>query len=60
MPTGPAQPPRLELLVRCAWCGRIRHEDAWVVPPGELDPDSLTHGICPECTASLPVPVPGG
>ena len=60
MATGPAQPPRVELLLRCAWCGRVRQEGEWVAPQGDLDPDLLTHGICPECTATLPEPGPGG
>ena len=59
MATGPAQPPRHELLLRCAWCGRVRLEGEWVTPDGALDPDRMTHGICPECTASLPAPAGG-
>ena len=58
MATGSAQPPRVALLLRCAWCGRVQQEGEWIAPQGDLDPDLLTHGICPECTASLPDPAP--
>jgi hypothetical protein len=39
----------------------LRLEGNWVAPQGDLDldPDMLTHGICPDCTASLPAPAPG-
>ena len=59
MATGPAQPPRNELLLRCAWCGRVRNGGEWVAPEGPLDGESLTHGICPECVASVPTPATG-
>jgi cytochrome c2 len=49
-----------EMLVRCAWCGRIRAGDQWFavgpdlhvqLTPGNIDRSS--HGICPECLAEL-------
>ena len=41
---------------RCAWCGRYRVADRWVIledMPGFLAFASATHGICDECLAAL-------
>jgi hypothetical protein len=52
-----------ELLVRCAWCGRIKTEDEWAdvaqVLAMRLTRDSAerhSHGICPDCFAKLTPP----
>ena len=48
-----------ELLVRCAWCERIKRGDEWVdaeVQAMRLTPDAPehhSHGICPDCFAKL-------
>ncbi len=44
------------LSARCAWCGRYRVDDKWVVaPPGSvsLKARDSTHGICDDCIADL-------
>jgi hypothetical protein len=38
----------------CAWCGRVRIEDTWVVPPRAAldaidDRNTLSHSICDAC-----------
>jgi hypothetical protein len=52
-----------ELLVRCAWCERIKTGDEWVdvaeVQAMRLTPDAPehhSHGICPDCFAKLTPP----
>ena len=40
----------------CAWCGRVRIDDTWVVPPpAALDAidtrNTLSHSICDACTS---------
>jgi len=40
----------------CAWCGRVRIDDAWVVPPrAALDAidtrNTLSHSICDACAS---------
>jgi uncharacterized protein YlaI len=54
-----------ELLVRCAWCERIKLGDEWVdvaeVRAMRLTHDSVghySHGICPECYTRLTPPGP--
>jgi hypothetical protein len=49
-----------ELLVRCAWCERIKVDEVWVVaarvPAMALTRETVgkhSHGICPDCLASL-------
>jgi hypothetical protein len=49
------------LVASCAWCGRMRIDDIWLVPPptalAAIDaPNTLTHSICDDCaqTASTP------
>ena len=50
------------LLVRCAWCERIKRGDEWVdaeVQAMRLTPDAPehhSHGICPDCFAKLTPP----
>ena len=52
-----------ELLVRCAWCERVKHGDQWVdvaeVQAMRLMRDTSerhSHGICPDCFAKLTPP----
>jgi hypothetical protein len=52
-----------ELLVRCAWCERIKVNDEWVevaeVQAMRLtrhSPERHSHGICPDCFAKLTPP----
>jgi hypothetical protein len=47
----------------CAWCGRTRVGEEWVVPPpGALSTVDarivLSHSICPSCAAAVPGPKP--
>jgi len=40
----------------CAWCGRVRVDDAWLTPPpaalAAIDgPNTLSHSICDACAA---------
>ena len=49
-----------ELLVRCAWCERIKVDDAWIavteMQAAQPTPDTVmqhSHGICPDCFAQL-------
>jgi hypothetical protein len=47
-----------ELLIRCAWCGRVKAGDDWfdVTAHGHLTPgtvDRCSHGICPDCFSEL-------
>ncbi len=50
-----------EVIVRCAWCERIKVDDAWIDAEVEAhalrsdsDPTVLrSHGICPDCFAEL-------
>ena len=51
------------VLVRCAWCERIKVDDEWVdvaeVRAMRLRPEPPayhTHGICPDCFAELTPP----
>lgn len=51
-----------DLLPICAWCQRVRVEGEWVVAPrAALDTIdramTLSHSICPACTAAQPPPV---
>jgi len=54
-----------ELLPTCAWCGRVRLDDKWLLPPrAALDAidgqNVLSHSICDGCAArqqSRPDPV---
>lgn len=44
------------LSARCAWCGRYRVDDKWVVAPHRSVPltaKDSTHGICDDCIADL-------
>jgi hypothetical protein len=51
-----------DLLVRCAWCKRIKRGATWVaeVEAMRLTPaDAIerhSHGICPDCFAELTPP----
>ena len=47
-----------DLVPVCAWCGRLRLDGSWVGPaPGVLltidGALTLSHSICPRCTAGL-------
>ena len=50
-----------EVIVRCAWCERIKVDDVWVDADVEAHllrstPDAValrSHGICPDCFAEL-------
>jgi hypothetical protein len=52
-----------ELLVRCAWCERVKVDDEWV-EAAEVQamrlvrdaPERHSHGICPDCFAKLTPP----
>lgn len=50
-----------EILTACAWCGRVRLDDAWVSPPpaalAAIDARyAFSHSICGGCTeAYLPL-----
>jgi hypothetical protein len=40
----------------CAWCGRVRIDDTWVVPPSAaLDAidarNTLSHSMCDDCAS---------
>jgi len=44
------------IMPTCAWCGRVRIDDAWVVPPAAaLDAidarNTLSHSICDACAS---------
>lgn len=46
-----------ELIAMCAWCGRIRIADEWLLAPraalNAIDARfTLSHTICAECAAS--------
>lgn len=43
------------LTSRCAWCGRYRIEERWVMiePGGLIDAAETTHGICEDCVNAL-------
>jgi hypothetical protein len=46
-----------ELVPVCAWCGRMRIEEEWIVPPtGVLttidESMAISHSICPDCSAN--------
>ena len=45
-----------DLLATCAWCGRVRLDDEWLLPPrAALDAidgqNVLSHSICDGCAA---------
>jgi hypothetical protein len=50
------------ILVRCAWCERVKVGDEWVsaeVQAMRLSRDDIehhSHGICPDCFAKLTPP----
>jgi len=44
----------------CAWCGRVRIDDTWLVPPPAVltaidERHALSHTICERCVDALPV-----
>jgi hypothetical protein len=52
-----------EILVRCAWCERIKVDDAWIevaeVQAMQFIPETVgqhSHGICPDCFTQLTPP----
>jgi hypothetical protein len=43
-----------DLVPMCAWCGRVRLDDVWVLPPAAAlaaidERNTLSHSICEEC-----------
>jgi hypothetical protein len=47
------------ILVRCAWCERVKVADEWVdadVEAMRLGHGHHSHGICPDCFAKLTPP----
>jgi hypothetical protein len=49
-----------EILVRCAWCERVKVGNEWIdsaeVRAMRVTPDTIghhSHGICPDCFAQL-------
>jgi hypothetical protein len=41
---------------RCAWCGRYRVGERWLPAgeqPEEAAAEPVSHGICPDCVATL-------
>ena len=53
-----------EIVIVCAWCKRVRIDDAWFPPPPAVGDAMdarlpLSHSICSRCAeAYLPPPVP--
>jgi len=48
-----------EIVVACAWCGRLRLDNTWLDPPaGIVDAIdgrlTLSHSICDECAEAYP------
>ena len=44
------------LTTRCAWCGRYRIDDRWLVVervPSFAERAGVSHGICDDCTEAL-------
>ncbi|HWX09005.1 MAG TPA: hypothetical protein VNY33_03415 [Gaiellaceae bacterium] len=46
-----------ELVPMCAWCGRVRIEGEWVLPPAAAlaaidERNTLSHSICDDCAAN--------
>ena len=44
------------MATRCAWCGRYRAGDRWVLlaeAPDFVELAAVTHGICDDCIAEL-------
>jgi hypothetical protein len=44
------------ILPACAWCGRVRIDDAWIVPPAAAlaaidERNTLSHSICDACAS---------
>jgi hypothetical protein len=57
--------PGQTLILRCAWCGRIKVDDAWIAAADSaaLEPtpetvDERSDGICPDCHAKLESDLP--
>ena len=55
---GPNVLREIGLTTRCAWCGRYRVAEQWIVLKRvpivvSLAEEATTHGICPDCVASL-------
>lgn len=47
------------LVVMCAWCRRVRADNAWLTMEVFLERQhhsQTTHGICDECAATMAVP----
>jgi hypothetical protein len=44
------------LVLRCAWCERVKVGGAWIAAADERMPESIeerSDGICPDCHAKL-------
>lgn len=46
-----------DLLATCAWCGRVRIDDTWLVPPRAAlaaieERNVLSHSICDACAGA--------
>lgn len=39
---------KAEFIIMCAWCGKVKEQDIWIVDPGNSGA-KITHTICPEC-----------
>jgi hypothetical protein len=51
------------VLPACAWCGRVRIDEAWLVPPPAalvaIDRRyTFSHSICDRCVTASPPPSP--
>lgn len=43
------------MATRCAWCGRYRLGDRWVIVADtpDVESDAVSHGICDDCLVEL-------
>ena len=50
-----------DLLATCAWCGRVRIDERWLLPPPAAlaaidERNALSHSICDECAQAQVLP----
>ena len=38
-----------KVMVKCAWCKKVKVVDRWGWETEALAPEDYTHGICPSC-----------